>query len=93
MLYICLDPHSRAQQTEFGIIRKEPVLVIGGGLVTDVAGFACAAYRRTTNFIRIPTTVIGLIDASVSIKVAVNYGNYKNRLGACRYSGICPSLL
>ncbi|KAK3937767.1 hypothetical protein QBC46DRAFT_366009 [Diplogelasinospora grovesii] len=68
--------------TEFGIIRKEPVLVIGGGLVTDVAGFACATYRRNTNYIRIPTTVIGLIDASVSIKVAVNYGNYKNRLGA-----------
>jgi 3-dehydroquinate synthase len=68
--------------TEFGIIRKEPVLVVGGGLVTDVAGFACAAYRRNTNYIRIPTTVIGLIDASVSIKVAINYGNYKNRLGA-----------
>ncbi|KAK8133362.1 hypothetical protein PG984_005374 [Apiospora sp. TS-2023a] len=68
--------------TEFGIIRKEPVLVVGGGLVTDVAGFACASYRRNTNFIRVPTTVIGLIDASVSIKVAVNYGNYKNRLGA-----------
>ncbi|KAF4980640.1 hypothetical protein FZEAL_3389 [Fusarium zealandicum] len=68
--------------TEFGIYRKEPVLVVGGGLVTDVAGFACAAYRRNTNYIRIPTTVIGLIDASVSIKVAVNYGRYKNRLGA-----------
>ncbi|SPJ78572.1 related to pentafunctional arom polypeptide [Fusarium torulosum] len=68
--------------TDFGIYRKEPVLVVGGGLVTDVAGFACAAYRRNTNYVRIPTTVIGLIDASVSIKVAVNYGNYKNRLGA-----------
>ncbi|KAI8289202.1 Demethyl-4-deoxygadusol synthase, partial [Colletotrichum sp. SAR11_240] len=44
--------------------------------------FACASYRRNTPYIRIPTTVIGLIDASVSIKVAVNYGNYKNRLGA-----------
>jgi 3-dehydroquinate synthase len=44
--------------------------------------FACAAYRRTTNYIRIPTTVIGLIDASVSIKVAVNQGKHKNRLGA-----------
>jgi 3-dehydroquinate synthase len=44
--------------------------------------FACASYRRNTNYIRIPTTVIGLIDASVSIKVAVNYGRYKNRLGA-----------
>ncbi|RVX68453.1 hypothetical protein B0A52_07453 [Exophiala mesophila] len=67
---------------KFGIYRKEPVLVIGGGLVTDVAGYACASYRRNTNYIRVPTTVIGLIDASVSIKVAVNYGNYKNRLGA-----------
>lgn len=44
--------------------------------------FACAAYRRNTNFIRVPITVIGLIDASVSIKVVVNYSNYKNRLGA-----------
>ncbi|KAI0378088.1 Dehydroquinate synthase-like protein [Hypomontagnella monticulosa] len=68
--------------TEFGIMRKENVLVVGGGLLTDVAGFACAAYRRNTNFIRVPTTLIGLIDASVSIKVAVNYGRYKNRLGA-----------
>lgn len=49
---------------------------------TDRYSFACAAYRRNTNYIRIPTTVIGLIDASVSIKVAVNYGRYKNRLGA-----------
>lgn len=51
-------------------------------VLTCYIRFACAAYRRNTNFIRIPTTVIGLIDASVSIKVAVNYGNYKNRLGA-----------
>lgn len=54
------------------------------GRIADIIpySFACAAYRRNTNFIRVPTTVIGLIDASVSIKVAVNYGNYKNRLGA-----------
>ena len=66
----------------FGLVRKEPVLVVGGGLITDVAGFACASYRRSTNYIRIPTTLIGLIDASVSIKVAVNHGKAKNRLGA-----------
>lgn len=67
---------------EFGLIRKEPVLVVGGGLTTDVAGFACSMYRRATNYVRIPTTLIGLIDASVAIKVAVNHGKYKNRLGA-----------
>ncbi|MBC8092952.1 MAG: sedoheptulose 7-phosphate cyclase [Pseudonocardia sp.] len=65
----------------FGLVRQEPVLVVGGGLTTDVAGFACATYRRRTNYIRIPTTLIGLIDASVSIKVAVNHGKAKNRLG------------
>ncbi len=67
---------------DFGLVRTEPVLVVGGGLITDVAGFACASYRRNTPYIRIPTTLIGLIDASVSIKVAVNHGKHKNRLGA-----------
>ncbi|MFN6531331.1 sedoheptulose 7-phosphate cyclase [Nostoc sp. ChiSLP03a] len=68
--------------SNFGLVRKEPVLVVGGGLVTDVAGFACAAYRRKSNYIRIPTTLIGLIDAGVAIKVAVNHRKEKNRLGA-----------
>ncbi|MEH1863472.1 MAG: sedoheptulose 7-phosphate cyclase [Nostoc sp.] len=68
--------------SDFGLVRKEPVLVVGGGLITDVAGFACAAYRRKSNFIRVPTTLIGLIDAGVAIKVAVNHRKLKNRLGA-----------
>jgi 3-dehydroquinate synthase len=68
--------------SNFGLVRKEPVLVVGGGLVTDVAGFACAAYRRKSNYIRVPTTLIGLIDAGVAIKVAVNHRKLKNRLGA-----------
>ncbi|BAZ11457.1 3-dehydroquinate synthase [Calothrix sp. NIES-4071] len=67
---------------DFGLVRKEPVLVIGGGLVQDVAGFACASYRRSSNYIRIPTTLIALIDAGIAIKVAVNHGKLKNRLGA-----------
>ena len=67
---------------EFGLVRTEPVLVVGGGLTTDVAGFACSVFRRGTNYIRVPTTLIGLIDASVAIKVAVNHGRSKNRLGA-----------
>ncbi|QNG37164.1 sedoheptulose 7-phosphate cyclase [Geodermatophilaceae bacterium NBWT11] len=66
----------------WGLLRTEAPLVVGGGLVTDVAGFACASYKRSTPYIRIPTTLIGLIDASVSIKVAVNHGKAKNRLGA-----------
>src|ERR1700761_5793493 len=72
---------------QFGLLRKEPVLVVGGGLTTDVTGFACSAYRRRTNYIRVPTTLIGLIDASVAIKVAVNHRHLKNRLGAYHASG------
>ncbi len=71
---------------DFGLVRKEPVLVVGGGLITDVTGFACSAYRRSSNYIRVPTTLIGLIDASVAIKVAVNHGKLKNRLGAYHVS-------
>jgi 3-dehydroquinate synthetase len=67
---------------EFGLVRTEPVLVVGGGLITDVTGTACSMFRRATNYVRIPTTLIGLIDASVAIKVAVNHGKNKNRLGA-----------
>ncbi len=68
--------------SDFDLVRKEPVLIVGGGLLSDVAGFACAAYRRSTNYIRIPTTLISLVDAGVAIKVAVNHGKLKNRLGA-----------
>ncbi|MDT7581261.1 MAG: demethyl-4-deoxygadusol synthase [Pseudonocardiales bacterium] len=67
---------------DFGLVRTEPVLVVGGGLTTDVTGLACAVFRRSTNYIRVPTSLIGLIDASVAIKVAVNHGRSKNRLGA-----------
>ena len=67
---------------DFGLLRTEPPLVVGGGLTTDVAGFACATYRRAQPYVRVPTTLIGLIDASVAIKVAVNHRKYKNRLGA-----------
>ncbi len=67
---------------DFGLVRDEPVLVVGGGLTTDVAGLACATYRRRANYIRVPTTLIGLVDASVAIKVGVNHRELKNRLGA-----------
>ncbi|EPQ28940.1 uncharacterized protein PFL1_03740 [Pseudozyma flocculosa PF-1] len=66
----------------FGLIRKEPVLVVGGGLASDVVGYACASYRRSTNYVRVGTTLIALIDAAISIKVGINHKKLKNRLGA-----------
>lgn len=67
---------------DFGLNRQEPVLLLGGGLLTDIGGFACSMLRRNTPYIRIPTSLIGIIDASIAIKVAVNHEDGKNKLGA-----------
>ena len=67
---------------DFGLNRQEPVLLVGGGLATDIGGFACSILRRNTPYIRVPTSLIGLIDASIAIKVAVNHADGKNKLGA-----------
>ncbi|WP_405970351.1 sedoheptulose 7-phosphate cyclase [Streptomyces sp. NBC_00988] len=67
---------------DFGIDRRrEPVLAVGGGVLTDIVGFAASLYRRGTPYIRIPTTLIGLVDAGVGVKTGVNYERGKNRLG------------
>ncbi|MDX6348403.1 MAG: 2-epi-5-epi-valiolone synthase [Streptomyces sp.] len=67
---------------EFGIDRRrEPVIGIGGGVLLDIVGMACSLYRRGTPHIRIPTTLIGLVDAGVGAKTGVNAGGHKNRMG------------
>jgi 2-epi-5-epi-valiolone synthase len=61
--------------------RHEPLIAIGGGVLLDIAGFAASVYRRGTPFVRIPTTLLGLVDAGVGVKTGVNYGRAKNRIG------------
>ncbi|GGP47050.1 sedoheptulose 7-phosphate cyclase [Streptomyces melanogenes] len=66
----------------FGIARRsEPVVALGGGVLMDVVGLACSLYRRSTPYVRVPTTLIGLVDAGVGAKTGVNFGPHKNRLG------------
>jgi 2-epi-5-epi-valiolone synthase len=55
---------------------------IGGGITLDVVGFAASMFRRKSNYIRIPTTLIGLVDAGVGVKVGVNFDGSKNLIGA-----------
>jgi len=71
--------------------RREPVIAVGGGVLTDIVGFACSIYRRNTPFIRIPTTLIGIVDASVGIKTGVNHHAGKNKIGT--YFAATRSLL
>jgi 2-epi-5-epi-valiolone synthase len=62
--------------------RDEPIIAIGGGVLTDLAGFVAASYRRGVPYIKVPTTLMGYVDASIGIKTGINYNGNKNRLGA-----------
>jgi 3-dehydroquinate synthase len=58
------------------------VLLLGGGVVGDLGGFASAVFRRGVPFIQIPTTLLAAVDSSVGGKVAVNFGGVKNIMGS-----------
>lgn len=65
-----------------GVLRREPIIAIGGGVLLDIVGFACSIYRRGIPYIKIPTTLLAIVDASVGSKVAINHFGRRNRLGA-----------
>ena len=62
--------------------RDEPIIAIGGGVLTDIVGFVAGSYRRGVPHIKVPTTLMGYIDASVGIKTGINFNGSKNRLGS-----------
>ncbi|MGW2540417.1 sedoheptulose 7-phosphate cyclase [Kitasatospora sp. NPDC001574] len=61
--------------------RREPIIVIGGGVLMDIVCLVANLYRRGTPVVRVPTTLIGLVDAGVGVKTGVNFNGHKNRLG------------
>lgn len=65
-----------------GVLRREPIIAIGGGVLLDIVGFACSIYRRGIPYIKVPTTLLAIVDASVGSKVAINHFERRNRLGA-----------
>jgi 3-dehydroquinate synthase len=67
---------------KIGVLRREEIIAIGGGVLLDIVGFACSIYRRGIPYIKIPTTLLAIVDASVGSKVAVNHFGRRNRIGA-----------
>jgi 5-deoxy-5-amino-3-dehydroquinate synthase len=65
-----------------GLTRNDVVIGVGGGMVTDVAGFAAACYHRGIAVAHVPTTLLGMIDAAVGGKTGVNLPEGKNLVGA-----------
>lgn len=67
-----------------GADRDALVLAIGGGITTDMAGFAASIYKRGVKFAYVPTTLLSQVDAAVGGKTGVNFDRYKNILGVIR---------
>ena len=70
------------QFAKFGLTRSDVVIGLGGGMVTDVAGFAAASWHRGTAVVQIPTTLVGMVDAAIGGKTGVNIAQGKNLIGA-----------
>lgn len=67
---------------EWGLTRNDVVVGVGGGIVTDVAGFAASAYHRGVDVIHVPTSLLAQIDAAIGGKTGVNLPQGKNLMGA-----------
>jgi len=64
-----------------GADRKSLLIIIGGGMLTDLAGFAASSFKRGISFINIPTTLLSQVDASIGGKIGINFKSYKNEIG------------
>ena len=66
----------------WGLTRADAVVAVGGGVVTDTAGFAAASYHRGVPVVHVPTTLLGMVDAAIGGKTGVNLPEGKNLVGA-----------
>ena len=67
--------------TEIGADRKCLLVNLGGGVITDLGGFIASAYKRGVDFINVPTTLLGMVDAGIGGKNGVDIGPLKNQVG------------
>lgn len=72
------------------------LLAIGGGITTDMVGFAASLYKRGIRYVNLPTTLLAQVDAAIGGKTGVNLDHYKNMLGVFRmpeYTFLCADVL
>ena len=81
---------------EKGADRDAVLVAIGGGITTDMVGFAAGIYKRGVRYVNVPSTLLAQVDAALGGKSGVNFEKYKNMLGVIRQPSITfiwPSLL
>lgn len=73
--------HVWAELQRMGATRHSLLINLGGGMVTDLGGFAASTFKRGLAYINIPTTLLSMVDASVGGKTGINFGGLKNEIG------------
>jgi len=73
--------HVWSELQRLGATRHSLLVNLGGGMVTDLGGFAASTFKRGIQFINIPTTLLAMVDASVGGKTGFNFGGLKNEIG------------
>jgi 3-dehydroquinate synthase len=71
-----------SQLADWGLLRGDAIVALGGGVVGDTAGFAAAVYHRGITVVQAPTTLLAQVDAAIGGKTAVNLPEGKNLVGA-----------
>lgn len=67
--------------TEYNVSRKDLIINLGGGMVSDMGGFIASVYKRGLKFINVPTSLLGMVDAAIGGKNGIDLEGYKNQLG------------
>ncbi len=67
--------------SDYRVGRRDLIINLGGGLVTDMGGFIASIYKRGIDFVHLPTSLLGMVDASLGGKNGIDLGPYKNQLG------------
>ena len=70
------------EMSEAGFTRSDVIVAVGGGVVTDIAGFVAAVYHRGMRYVSVPTTLLAQVDAAIGGKTGVNLPEGKNLVGA-----------
>lgn len=79
VLEICAQVWNALSDYEIG--RKDLIITLGGGVITDMGGFIASTFKRGLSFINIPTTLLAQVDASVGGKTGIDLGAHKNQIG------------
>jgi 3-dehydroquinate synthase len=67
--------------SDLGADRKSVLINLGGGVITDIGGFIASTFKRGIDFINVPTTLLGMVDASIGGKNGIDLGILKNQIG------------